>query len=601
VTSIGKSPARAAARDRAKSIAFAAPAVRRVASWIGWAAVVQAAVWCRAQGPIQLRNVTSNSGIDFCHTDGSSGRHYIVEYVASGLATFDYDGDGLVDIYFLNGQPLPGTKVDVPPKNHLYRNLGGWRFEDVTDRAGVGRAGYGLGVAVADYDNDGWSDIYVSNFGPNVLFRNRGNGAFEDATAQAGVARGDKVGAGVAFLDVDRDGDVDLYVSNYIKFRYELHVPVSSGGRGMYHGPRAYDPEPDQLFHNNGDGTFTDASGPSGIGALAGPGMGMVCGDFDGDGDTDVFVLNDVFRNFYFENDGTGRFREVGVQNGTSYNVYGQENGNMGVDCGDYDNDGRLDLFVTTYQTEPVMLLRNLGAGLFEDVTLRTRAGQGSFNQVKWGCGFVDFDNDGHKDIFMALGHLQDFVEHFDDTTTYDAAPVLLRNTGRGTFVNVSASAGDGLRVRSVGRGAAFDDLDNDGRVDVVILNSRRPPTVLRNESPGGNHWIQVRVRGVKTNRDGIGAQVRVVAHDLAQIAEVHSGRGYQSDFGARLHFGLGGRTTIDRIEVRWMGGGTDVWENVAADQILVVTEGASREGPPARLAPGARNQPPHPVASHAR
>ncbi len=589
MTPLNPAPGHRTASRRKRPRVSAAWSARFLAGWLGWATVLQAALPGLAEGPILLRNVTANSGIDFRHTDGSSGRHYIVEYVASGMATFDYDGDGLVDIYFLNGQPLPGTKVDVLPKNHLYRNLGGWRFEDVTERAGVGRAGYGLGVATADYDNDGWADIYVSNFGPNVLFQNRGDGTFVDVTSRAGVARGDKVGAGVSFLDVDRDGNVDLYVSNYVKFRYELHVPVSSGGRGMYHGPRQYDPEPDQLFRNNGDGTFTDISGPSNIGAFGGPGMGMVCGDFDGDGDTDVFVLNDVFRNFYFENDGQGRFHEVGVQNGTAYNVYGQENGNMGVDCGDYDNDGRLDLFVTTYQTEPVMLLRNLGAGLFEDATLRARAAQGSFNQVKWGCGFVDFDNDGHRDIFLALGHLQDFVEHFDDTTSYDATPVLLRNTGRGTFVNVSEFSGDGLRVRSVGRGAAFDDLDNDGRVDVVILNSRRPPTILRNESPGGNHWIQLRLRSVKTNRDGIGAQVRVVAQDLAQLAEVHSGRGYQSDFGARLHFGLGGRATIDRIEVRWIGGGTDVWEDVAADQILVVTEGTSREGPPARLAPRGR------------
>ncbi len=571
------SPARIVRSLRGGWIASASGAMRSLASWIGWSLLFSVPGWCHAQGPIQLRNVTPNTGIDFCHTDGSSGRHYIVEYVASGLATFDYDGDGLVDIYFLNGQPLLGTKVEILPKNHLYRNLGGWKFEDVTDRAGVGRAGYGLGVAAADYDNDGLPDVYVSNFGPNILFKNLGNGTFEDVTARAGVARGDKVGAGVAFLDADRDGALDLYVSNYVKFRFELHVPVSSGGRGLYHGPREYDPEPDQLFRNNGDGTFTDVSFASGIGALAGPGMGMVCGDFDGDGDTDVFVLNDVFRNFYFENNGSGTFREVGVQNGTAYNVYGQENGNMGVDCGDYDNDGRLDLFVTTYQTEHVMLLRNLGAGLFEDVTFRTRAGQGSFNHVKWGCGFVDFDNDGHKDIFLALGHLQDFVEHFDDTTSYDARPVLLRNNGRGGFVNVSATSGDGLQVSSVGRGAAFDDLDNDGRIDVVILNSRRPPTILRNESPGGNHWIQLLLRGMKTNRDGIGAQVRVVAGDLTQIDEVHSGRGYQSHFGTRLHFGLGPRTTIDRIEVRWIGGGTDVWENVAVDQLHVLTEGTSR------------------------
>ena len=579
---------RKAAEDRPEGASRAVAAVARLFLLaVGAAAFCAATCPLRAEGRIRLRNVTPQTGITFRHTDGSSGRHYIVEYVASGLATFDYDGDGRIDIYFLNGRPLLGSKPAVAPKNHLYRNLGAWKFVDVTEAAGVGEAGYGLGAAVGDYDNDGRPDLYVSNFGPNVLYRNRGGGTFEDVTAQAAVGRGDKVGAGASFLDADADGLLDLYASNYVKFRYELHVPVISGGRGMYHGPREYEPEPDHLFRNRGDGTFADVSRHSGVAAVAGPGMGMVCGDFDNDGDTDVYVLNDVFPSFLFENDGHGRFREVGVPTGTAYNLYGQENGNMGVDCADYDNDGWLDLFVTTYQTEHVMLLKNLGRGLFDDVTLRAGVAHGSWNQVKWGCGMVDFDNDGHKDIFFACGHLQDHAEHFDDTTTYEACPVLLRNLGNGKFANVSDSSGDGLKVRSVGRGAAFDDLDNDGRVDVVILNSRRAPTILRNETPGDNHWLQIQLRGVKTNRDGVGAQVKLTAGELVQIDEVHSGRGYQSHFGSRLHFGLGRHDRIDRVEVRWIGGGIDVLQDLNVDQCLTITEGmasAAREPiPPAQ------------------
>ena len=246
----------------------------------------------------------------------------------------------------------------------------------------------------------------------------------------------------------------------------------------------------------------------------------------------------------------------------------------MGVDCADFDHDGLLDFYITAYQRQLASLFRNLGGGLFDDVTVRTGAGQGSLNQVKWGCGFVDFDNDGYKDLFIACGHLLDNVEEVDDSTSYLARPVLLHNTGKGTFVDVSDSSGSGLRVKSVGRGAAFDDLDNDGRIDVVIHNSRRPPTVLRNESETGNHWLQVQLRGVKTNRDGVGARVKVVAGGLVQIDEVHSGRSYQSHFGSRLHFGLGKHERVDRAEVHWIGGGVDVFENLTVDRLITLREG---------------------------
>jgi len=546
----------------------------------GWWAVVAWLAWgseaVRAEGPIVLRNVGDRTAIAFRHTDGSAGNLHIMETVASGLATFDYDGDGLIDIYFLNGAPLEGVKVDPPPKNHLYRNLGDFRFADVTDEAGVGDTGYGLGVAVADYDADGDPDMYVGNFGANVMYRNNGDGTFTDVARQLGTASADdrKVGAGACFLDIEGDGDLDLFVANYLEFSYDMRMTANKRGMPVYVAPSHFPPWPDDLYRNNGDGTFTDVSEQSGVSLHEGRGMGMVSADYDNDGDTDVFVNNDGDPgNFLFQNDGTGKFEEVGWLSGTAFVYSGRANGSMGVDCGDYDNDGYLDFIVTSYQRQMATLFRNLGDGLFDDVTQTTGAGRGSFNQVTWGCGLVDLDNDGHKDIFFACGHLIDNIDEIDDTTSYLAPPQVLRNNGDGTFVNVSKSMGDSARTPSVGRGAAFDDLDNDGRVDVVILNSRRPPAVLRNESVNANHWIQIRLRGVKTNRDGVGARVTVAAGDLVQIDEVHSGRGYQSHYGLRLHFGLGNHDHVDRIEVRWIGGGVDVMENVAVDRLLMITE----------------------------
>ncbi len=539
------------------------------------------ALLARGEGPIVLRDVTPNTGVQFTHTDGSTGKRYIVEYVASGLASFDYDRDGLVDIYFLNGGPLEDKKVDNPPTNALYRNLGGFRFADVTRKAGVGIPGFGLGVAVADDDNDGFPDVYVSNFGPNVLYRNNGDGTFSDVTQKAGVGRGSKVGAGAAFLDIDGDGELDLYVSNYVKFAYDKNPPRSFMGVPVYPSPLDFDPEPDDLFRNNGDGTFTDVSRSSGVGGLAGTGMGIIAADYDDDGRTDVFVANDVMPNFLWKNDGGGRFREVGLTAGAAFNSVGIPHGNMGVECGDYDNDGRLDFFVTAFQREMATLYRNLGRGQFDDATARTGSGAGSYNQVKWGCGLVDFDNDGWRDLFVVCGHLADNVEQFDNTTSYAARPVLLRNTGHGGFADVSDSCGDGLKVKLVGRGAAFEDLDNDGDLDVVILGSRGKPAILRNtlnESGCKDHWLQVRLQGVKTNRDGVGARVKLVAGSSTQIDEVHSGRGYQSHWGTRLHFGLGKHDRVDRIEVHWIGGGADVLENVRADQRLTITEGRTGE-----------------------
>ncbi len=531
----------------------------------------------RSRGPIRLQEVTPETGITFQHTDGSSGRRYIVETVTTGLATFDYDGDGLVDIYFPNGAPLPGTRAEKPPHHALYRNLGAWHFKDVTLEAGVACTGYGLGATAGDYNGDGRPDLYLSNFGPKVLYRNNGDGTFTDVTREAGVSDGDKVGAGVCFLDADGDGNLDLYAANYVRFSFENHVARILRGIPWYSGPRDYQSWPDSLFRNRGDGTFADVSRESGVAAVAGPGMGMVCLDYDNDGDTDVFVGNDaVGGNFLFRNDGTGKFAEVGLAAGVSFNMYGAETSSMGAECGDYDNDGWLDIFVTDYQPDLPVLYRNLGHGSFEDVTLRTGAGEGAWQYVTWGTGMVDFDNDGLRDLFIACGHLQDNVELVDSTTAYKCRNILLRNIG-GKFVNVSDRCGLGSLAKHSARGAAFDDLDNDGDVDVVILNSRERPTILRNmyyELGGQNHWLQVRLQGVKTNRDGVGARVKVVAGGLVLCDEVHSGRGYQGHFGSRLHFGLGSHGRVDRVEVRWIGGGVDVVGDVAADRIVTLREG---------------------------
>lgn len=537
----------------------------------------------QAPCPIQLRDVTRQTGIHFIHTDGSSGRRYIVETVASGLALFDYNGDGKTDIYFLNGQPLPGSKAPAA-RNALYRNEGNWQFTDVTESAGVGGAGYGLGVCVGDYNNDGAPDLYVNNFGRNVLYRNNGNGTFTDVTRPAGLELDHHVGAGACFLDMDGDGDLDLFVANYVAFTFDKHHISYMSGFPAYVGPLNYPPTANVLYRNNGDGTFTDVSIPSGIAAHLGSGMGMICADYDNDGDTDIIVGNDLRANFVFQNDGQGRFKEVGAEVGLAYDALGNVQGTMAVECADWNHDGWLDFFMTAYHRQIATLYQNHGGVFFEDVSRQTGAGSGSYPNVTWGTSMADFDNDGHRDLFIACGHLIDNVEQFDDTTSYLARNILLRNTGQGKFVNVSDQAGDGLLPKLSSRGAGFDDLDNDGRIDVVILNSRREPTILRNVSSPTQHWIQVQLRGTKTNRDGIGARVTVTAGGLTQIDEVHSGRSYQSDFGKRLYFGLGSRSRVDQIQVKWIGGGVDVVRDEDVDRLVTIVEGNGVTAPPAVL-----------------
>jgi hypothetical protein len=346
-------------------------------------------------------------------------------------------------------------------------------------------------------------------------------------------------------------------------------------GFPAYVGPMNYPATADVLYRNNGNGTFTDVSAASGVGDHLGTGMGMICADYDDDGDTDIVVGNDLAANFVFQNDGTGKFTEVGLLAGLAYDLQGTVHGTMAVECADWDDDGRLDFYTTSYQRQLATLYRNIGDGYFEDATRRTGAGAGTYPHVTWGTALLDLDNDGDRDIFIACGHLIDNVDRFDSTTSYHARNIVLMNTGNGKFVNVSDRCGDGLAPKHSSRGAVFGDLDNDGDLDVVILNSRRKATILRNDSAGGNHWIEVRLRGTQTNRDGVGARVEVTAGDLTQIDEVHSGRSYQSDYGKRLHFGLGSRRTVEQIKVRWIGGGVDVAHNVDVDRVVTIVEGS--------------------------
>lgn len=524
---------------------------------------------------IDLRDVTDEAGITFVHTHGGAGQMYIMEAMTAGMATFDYDGDGLIDLYFLSGTPLPGTPHPVSrPRNALYRNLGNWRFEDVTDQAGVGGDGFGLGVTVADFDNDGDADLYVNNYGPNVLYRNNGDGTFTAVTQDVGIDPGESVGAGACFLDIDGDGNLDLYSSNYVKFAYDLHPERIVGGFRRAPSPLDFDPDPDMLFRNEGDGTFADVTHESGIGRHAGKGMGMVCGDFDKDGDTDIFICNDVMANFYWQNDGTGKFEEVATLAGVAYDFWGKANGSMGADCGDYDNDGWLDLFMTDYQAEMPALYRNLGQGLFEDVAVKAGVAQACAPHVNWGNCFLDVDSDGDRDLYVGNGHLEPLIHLIDAATAYRLRNLLFLNVGGGKFVDISAQAGSGMHVTEATRGVCSDDLDNDGDPDLVMLNQEAKPTLLRNETRHSHHWLQLRLVGIHANRDAVGSQVTVIAGDLTQIDEVHSGRSYQSHFGTRLYFGLGNRPRIDAVEVRWLGRGVETFRDIPVDRLVTLIEG---------------------------
>ena len=521
---------------------------------------------------IRLTAVAESANIDFQHVDGRGGQRYFLETVGSGVAFFDYDGDGFVDIYFVNGADLPGFSSMVPPTNKLYRNNGDSTFTDVTESAGVGDTGYGSGCAVGDYDNDGGLDLYVTNFERNVLYRNNGDGTFTDATQRSGVGDA-RWSLGCAFADYDNDGFVDLYVTNYIDFRFEEHKTCSQNGVGTYCPPESFPGLPDTLYRNNGDGTFTDVTLEAGVYSTESRSMAVVFGDYDDDGFVDCYVGVDAGENLLYHNEGDGTFTSVGWIAGVEADENGSVQGTMGVDFGDCDNDRLLDLVALNYQEQPNAVYRNDGDGFFNDISFIAGMGY-SLPYVGWGVDFFDVDNDGDKDLFIANGHLQDEVENYDDTTTYAQLNQLLINDGKGVFSNSLTQSRSALEQLKVSRGIASGDYDNDGDLDLLISNANDTPDLIRNDGGNRCNWVTIRTIGTKSNRAGIGAKVKIKAGGLTQIDEVRSGSGYLSQNDLRLHFGLGDRKSIDFIEVRWSRGVVDTIRDIVPNRILVIKEG---------------------------
>lgn len=496
----------------------------------------------------------AQAGIDFVHSTGGKGEMYITETVLGGLATFDYDGDGLIDIYFVNGASIkPGT-ASRTTTNRLYRNLGNWQFADVTRQAGVGDTSCGMGAVVGDYDNDGDPDLLVTNFGEHVLYQNNGDATFSAVTQASGLASGDRFGAGSAFLDIDSDGNLDLYTASYVEFSVDQHRTRTIAGRKFPPGPNDYPPAKDLLFQSRGDGTFIDISRASGISNFAAPGMGVVAADFDGDGDIDVWVANDQESNFLFLNDSTGQFDEFGVLAGVAVDLSGKANGNMGADVADINSDGLPDLLTTTFQEEMPVIYSNLGMGMFDDATNLSRLDRSLYNHVNWGCGLIDFDHDGDRDAFIACGHFLENLRYIDDRTTVNTQNYLLANDGYGRFSNVSSLAGGGLQVLASSRGAAFEDFDRDGDIDIVILNAEDAPSMLRNDLVSQNQSVHIRLVGIHCNRDAVGAVATLVSELGTQTGIQLAGRGYESAYGRQLHFACPNANA--KITIAWPGGG---------------------------------------------
>lgn len=519
---------------------------------------------------IMLTDYSSESQLDFKHHYDGHGEKYIVEALGGGIASIDFDGDGLLDIYFLNGASL-GTQVGESPPNALYRNLGNFKFANVTDFSGTDDRNFSTGVAVADYNNDGFPDIFVNNLGPDRLYCNNGDGTFTDVTETAQVSR-TELGAGACFVDVDGDSLLDLYVANYVKSPIEKNVKRTTDGNARYPGPLDFEPERDFLFHNEGDGSFVDISSPSGIADIATTSMGIIATDFDSDGDSDIVVVNDLDRNLLWENDGKGKFTEVGIQRGIAFSFDGRRNGNMGIDAADYDNNGSMDLYTTTFSNEFPVLYRNDGAGSFSDVTLATGAGGKMKPHANWGTSFLDIENDGDKDLFVANGHVDPNVQLWAYNTAWKVANVLLLNVD-GKFKDVSATAGSGLLPVESSRGNIADDLDNDGDIDLVVHNSLTIATAIKNDTLTSNQWLQIQLHGRTACRDATGTKVQVFLDDKTLTDEVHSGRGYQSSYGQRLSFGLGPTSVVPKIKVQWSDGKEEVFTAIPANKLLTIVQ----------------------------
>ncbi len=513
-----------------------------------WATPVAAGDW--------FVDVASKVGIDFQHQDARFGAKYYIETAASGGGWIDYDDDGDLDLYLINGAATPGSSLTGTARNHLYENRGG-RFVDVTAAAGVGDTGYGMGFCVGDVDGDGRLDFLVTNYGPDRLYRQRPDGTFEDVAPRLGVAD-ERWGASCAFADLDADGDLDLYVTHYVDFAFERNPFCGDRARDLraYCRPEAFAGVTDSLFIQQQDGTFVDQAKARGIAeGVHEKGFGVVASDIDNDGDTDLYVANDGTMNRLYVNDGSGHFEDQALFSGTGLSHLGAAESGMGVDLGDADGDGRLDLMVTNYSMETNTLYRNGGALLFDDVTQKSGLGEPSYKHVGWGVQFFDYDNDGDLDVAVANGHAVDNIEVFEAGLHYRQPNQLYENTGGGVFREVSAQAGKALQVAKVSRGLAVGDYDNDGRLDLMITNTNEGIDLLHNRVDKGHHWLGVKLVGPKANRAAIGARVTLIRGDRRWLREVRSGGSFMAQSDLRLHFGLGPSEEPVELDIQWPDG----------------------------------------------
>jgi len=515
---------------------------------------------------------------------GKEANRYLLETTGTGVALFDYDGDGFLDVFLVNGTTLEGFPKGKEPINHLFRSRGNGTFEDVTARAGVGASGWGQGACTGDYDNDGHEDLYVTYYGQNRLYHNRGDGTFEDVTARAGLLdKRTRWGTGCAFLDYDRDGRLDLLAANYIDLDL-ARAPTPDSGLCRYKGVKVACGPPgltggkNVLFHNRGDGTFEDVSDKSGITKASGTyGLGVSTLDFDDDGWVDAYVANDSNPSALYRNNHDGTFTDVAVTSGCAYSQDGKPQAGMGVAIGDYDHNGTMDIFKTNFAGDTSTLYANSGQGFCDDRTFAAGIGVNT-RWLGWATAFVDLGNDGWLDLFLANGHVYPEVAQLKTEAAYAQRKVVYINRGNGRFEDVTEQLGAPATTPRAARGAAFGDVDNDGDVDIVISNVNAPPDLFRTDTEAGRHWLLVKLTGTTSNRSAIGARVGCTAGGMTQWEEVRGGGSYISQNDLRVHFGLGETTKVDRLWVRWPSGLEEEWRELAADQILPLREGSGRK-----------------------
>ena len=528
----------------------------------------------RANTSIQFVDATQEAGIHWKHVDGRSGQKYFMETLGSGAAFFDYDADGDPDLYFVNGAPLPGYVSQEIPTNCLYRNNGDGTFTNVTEKAGVGDTGYGHGCTVGDYNNDGQLDLYVTNYGTNRLYRNNGDGTFTEVAESAGVTE-PRWSTSCAFADYDRDGNLDLYVVNYIVFDINENPWCGLREKGIraYCEPDNFIAQSDTLYRNNGDGTFTDVTQTAGIYNTTGKGLGVVWADYNNDGAADIYVANDSTENFFYRNNGDGTFEEVGFMVGVALSENGAAENGMGTTFGDWNNDGWFDLTVTNYAQQTNTLYHNDADGFFTDATTTTKTAQLTYPYLGWATAFIDYDNDGYQDLFVANGHLHENLAELGQEGTYGQRNLLFRNNSNGTFTEISETLGPGMKLTDVSRGATFADYDLDGDIDIVVTNSNTAPRLLRNDGGNRKNWLQIRLTATNGSTDAIGARVKITTGKLTQTREVRSGDGYLSQQDLTLHFGIGDSEQVDSIEVQWQTGAKQLIGSVPANQMLSLEE----------------------------